>query len=97
MRSLLGLVLTKIFMRYVIKTWSQSFGECELVSQYQNLDYMICLFYSESNTDRKNFCNFLNHEQVNNKHLSVNILTRTGQFPSPFIAKSTVLVHVQSI
>ena len=55
MISLLDLVLTKIFIRSIIKTWLQSFEEFELALEHQSdqyLDYMICLFYGESNTDR---------------------------------------------
>ena len=55
MISLLDLVLTKIFIRSIIKAWLQSFEEFELALEHQSdqyLDYMICLFYGESNTDR---------------------------------------------
>ena len=83
MISLLDLVLTKIFIRSIIKTWLQSFEEFELALEHQSdqyLDYMICLFYSESNTDRTSVAFWITNKSTTNFYL-LNILKRTDQFP----------------
>ena len=52
MRSPLGPALANLFRRYHEKKWLQSFEECELILYCKYVDDIICLFNSESGTDK---------------------------------------------
>ena len=52
MRSPLGPALANLFRRYHEKKWLQSFEECESILYCKYVDDIICLFNSESGTDK---------------------------------------------
>ena len=52
MGSPLGPVLVNLFMGYHEQKWLQSFEECELILYRGYVDDIICIFKSESDTDK---------------------------------------------
>ena len=65
MGSPLGPVLANSFMGYHEQKWLESFEECEFILYRRYVDDIICLFNSESGTDK--FFVFLNqrHTKIN--------------------------------
>ena len=52
MGSSLGPALVNLFMGYHEQKWLQSLEECELILYRRYVDDIICIFNSESDTDK---------------------------------------------